>query len=62
MLCGVRLPKVTHRKNAESQGRRAMKMSKGWIAECFGEPDLIRRVTLRNTFFMTVKNIIVHLV
>ena len=52
--CSERSPKVTDLEDVECQGERAMKETKGRLAEWFGEPDLLRRVTLRSTFLATI--------
>uniref|UniRef100_M1DQM7 Uncharacterized protein n=1 Tax=Solanum tuberosum TaxID=4113 RepID=M1DQM7_SOLTU len=54
LRCRVGSPKVTNLEDAEGQGRSAIVMTKGRIAEWFGEPDLLRRVTLRSTFLVTI--------
>ncbi|WMV08767.1 hypothetical protein MTR67_002152 [Solanum verrucosum] len=54
LRCNVGLPKVTNLEDAECQGRRSIEVIKGWIAKLFGKPDLLRRVTLRNTFLATI--------
>ncbi|KAG5615714.1 hypothetical protein H5410_015538 [Solanum commersonii] len=46
----VGLPKVTNLEDAEDQGRKAMKLTKGWIAE----PDLLCRMALRIIFLATI--------
>ncbi|WMV41639.1 hypothetical protein MTR67_035024 [Solanum verrucosum] len=52
--CSVGSHKVTYLEDDECQGRKAMEMTKGRLAEWFGEPDLLHRVTLRNTFLATI--------
>ncbi|WMV09055.1 hypothetical protein MTR67_002440, partial [Solanum verrucosum] len=42
--CSSRSPKVTDHEDAECQDRKVMKVTKGWLAEWFGEPDLLRQV------------------
>ena len=52
--CSVGSPKVTDLKDVEDQGRKAKEMTKGRIAEWFGEPDLLRRMALRSIFLMAI--------
>ncbi|WMV41175.1 hypothetical protein MTR67_034560 [Solanum verrucosum] len=39
--CSARPPKVTDLEDAEGQGKKAMELTKGRIAELIGEPDLL---------------------
>uniref|UniRef100_M1DL74 Integrase core domain containing protein n=1 Tax=Solanum tuberosum TaxID=4113 RepID=M1DL74_SOLTU len=48
--CSVRSPKVTEREDAEDQSKKAMELTKRWIAEWIGDPDLLRRLALRSIF------------
>ncbi|WMV37310.1 hypothetical protein MTR67_030695, partial [Solanum verrucosum] len=52
--CSVGSPKGTDHENVEGQGRKAMELTKGWIAEWIGEPDILRRVTLHSIFLATI--------
>jgi len=52
--CSVGSPKVTELEDAEGQSRKAMNMTKGRIAELIGDPDLLRRMVLRNIFLVTI--------
>lgn len=48
--CSGISPKVTELEVAEGQSKKAMKLTKGRIAEWIGDPDLLRRMVLRSTF------------
>uniref|UniRef100_M1DEC7 Polyprotein protein n=1 Tax=Solanum tuberosum TaxID=4113 RepID=M1DEC7_SOLTU len=52
--CRVRSPKVIDLEDVEGQEKKAMELTKGQIAELIGEPDLLRRVALRNIFLATI--------
>ncbi|WMV09025.1 hypothetical protein MTR67_002410, partial [Solanum verrucosum] len=60
--CSAISPKVTKLKDAEGQGKRAMKLTKGRIAESIIDPALLRRLVLRNTFFGNYKYLFEFLV
>uniref|UniRef100_M1DH89 Uncharacterized protein n=1 Tax=Solanum tuberosum TaxID=4113 RepID=M1DH89_SOLTU len=40
--CSVGSPKVTELEDTEGKGKKVMELTKGWIAELIGEPDLLR--------------------
>ncbi len=52
--CSVGSPKVTELEDAEGQSKKAMELTKGWIAELIGDPDLLRRMVLHNIFLATI--------
>ncbi|WMV41296.1 hypothetical protein MTR67_034681 [Solanum verrucosum] len=52
--CSVGSPKVTELEDVEGQSKKAMELTKGWIAELIGEPDLLRRMVLHNIFLVTI--------
>uniref|UniRef100_M1DT26 Uncharacterized protein n=1 Tax=Solanum tuberosum TaxID=4113 RepID=M1DT26_SOLTU len=45
-------PKVIELEDAEDQGKKAMELTKGRIAEWISNPDLLRRLVLRNIFLL----------
>ncbi|WMV30404.1 hypothetical protein MTR67_023789, partial [Solanum verrucosum] len=49
-----RSPKVTDLEDAEYEGKRAMEDTKGRLTEWFGKPNLLRRLTIHNTFLATI--------
>uniref|UniRef100_M1DJN1 Uncharacterized protein n=1 Tax=Solanum tuberosum TaxID=4113 RepID=M1DJN1_SOLTU len=50
----VRSPKVTALEDAEGQSKKALKLTKGRIAELIGDPDLLRRMVLPSIFLATI--------
>uniref|UniRef100_M1DKU2 Putative plant transposon protein domain-containing protein n=1 Tax=Solanum tuberosum TaxID=4113 RepID=M1DKU2_SOLTU len=44
--CSVGSPKITDLEDVEGQGREAIEVTKGRIAEWFGDPDILRRARL----------------
>ncbi|WMV50336.1 hypothetical protein MTR67_043721 [Solanum verrucosum] len=52
--CSTISPKVTELEDAEGKSKKAMELIKGRIAEWIGDPDLLRRMVLRSTFFATI--------
>uniref|UniRef100_M1DG25 Uncharacterized protein n=1 Tax=Solanum tuberosum TaxID=4113 RepID=M1DG25_SOLTU len=52
--CSAISPKVTELEVAEGQSKKAMELTKGRIAEWISDPDLLRRIVLRNTFLATI--------
>uniref|UniRef100_M1DLM0 Uncharacterized protein n=1 Tax=Solanum tuberosum TaxID=4113 RepID=M1DLM0_SOLTU len=57
LRCSVGSPEVTDLEVADDQCRRAMEWTKWSIAEWIGDPDLLRRVALRNTFLVTINTL-----
>ncbi|WMV24232.1 hypothetical protein MTR67_017617 [Solanum verrucosum] len=55
-------PKLQNMRMIKAKEKRVMEMTKGRIAELIGEHDLLRRVTIRSTFFGDYKYIFEHLV
>uniref|UniRef100_M1DN65 Uncharacterized protein n=1 Tax=Solanum tuberosum TaxID=4113 RepID=M1DN65_SOLTU len=49
--CIAITPKVTELEDAEGQSKKAMELTIGRIAKWIGDPDLLRRMVLRITFF-----------
>ncbi|WMV25142.1 hypothetical protein MTR67_018527 [Solanum verrucosum] len=41
LRCSVGSPKVTELEKAEGQRKKAMELTKGWIAELIGDPNLL---------------------
>uniref|UniRef100_M1DNW1 Uncharacterized protein n=1 Tax=Solanum tuberosum TaxID=4113 RepID=M1DNW1_SOLTU len=50
----IGLPKVTELENVEGQTKKAMKLTKGRIAELIGDPNLLRLMALHNIFLVTI--------
>uniref|UniRef100_M1A3C6 Polyprotein protein n=1 Tax=Solanum tuberosum TaxID=4113 RepID=M1A3C6_SOLTU len=55
--CSAISPKVTEPEDAEGQSKKAMKLTKGRIAEWIGDPNLLRRMVLRSTFMITINTL-----
>ncbi|KAG5577370.1 hypothetical protein H5410_057504, partial [Solanum commersonii] len=46
-------PKVIELKDAESPGKRVMKLTKRWIIECIDDPDLLCRLIIERQYFLS---------
>uniref|UniRef100_M1DCH2 Uncharacterized protein n=1 Tax=Solanum tuberosum TaxID=4113 RepID=M1DCH2_SOLTU len=52
--CSVGSPKVTELEDVEGQSKKAMELTKGTIADLFGEPNLLCRIALHSIFLATI--------
>lgn len=53
-LIKVTSPKITEFEDTECQGEKAMEKVKGWLAEWFGEHDILRPMAIRILFLATI--------